>query len=88
MDMNEFYRSFVPGEEQKRIQALEPFDEFEVGLPWCVQNVEREARWLAGGHKTKRFFLCSQRVNRVGWRQKSLFIWCNQNMIYRTLVKS
>ncbi|XP_032075543.1 tRNA wybutosine-synthesizing protein 4, partial [Thamnophis elegans] len=27
--MNEFYRSFVPGEEQKRIQALEPFDEFE-----------------------------------------------------------
>ncbi|XP_013912925.1 PREDICTED: tRNA wybutosine-synthesizing protein 4 [Thamnophis sirtalis] len=29
MDMNEFYRSFVPGEEQKRIQALEPFDEFE-----------------------------------------------------------
>ncbi|XP_070799804.1 tRNA wybutosine-synthesizing protein 4 [Pituophis catenifer annectens] len=29
MDMNEFYRSFMPGEEQKRIQALEPFDEFE-----------------------------------------------------------
>uniref|UniRef100_A0A8C6XE04 Leucine carboxyl methyltransferase 2 n=1 Tax=Naja naja TaxID=35670 RepID=A0A8C6XE04_NAJNA len=29
VDMNEFYRSFVPGEEQKRIQALEPFDEFE-----------------------------------------------------------
>ncbi|XP_063162163.1 tRNA wybutosine-synthesizing protein 4 isoform X1 [Candoia aspera] len=29
MDMNEFYGCFVPGEEQKRIQALEPFDEFE-----------------------------------------------------------
>ncbi|XP_026544170.1 tRNA wybutosine-synthesizing protein 4 isoform X2 [Notechis scutatus] len=29
VDMNEFYRSFVPGEEQNRIQALEPFDEFE-----------------------------------------------------------
>ncbi|XP_070605429.1 tRNA wybutosine-synthesizing protein 4 isoform X2 [Erythrolamprus reginae] len=29
MDMNEFYRSFVPGEEQERMQALEPFDEFE-----------------------------------------------------------
>ncbi|KAK9402772.1 tRNA wybutosine-synthesizing protein 4 [Crotalus adamanteus] len=29
MDMNEFYGHFVPREEQKRIQALEPFDEFE-----------------------------------------------------------
>ncbi|KAM3836780.1 tRNA wybutosine-synthesizing protein 4 isoform 2-T2 [Vipera latastei] len=29
MDMNEFYGRFVPREEQKRIQALEPFDEFE-----------------------------------------------------------
>ncbi|ETE56974.1 Leucine carboxyl methyltransferase 2, partial [Ophiophagus hannah] len=38
VDMNEFYRSFVPVVEQKRIQALEPFDEFEVGLLWCVQN--------------------------------------------------
>ncbi|XP_060627346.2 tRNA wybutosine-synthesizing protein 4 [Anolis sagrei] len=29
IDMNEFYRRFVPGEEQERIRALEPFDEFE-----------------------------------------------------------
>ncbi|KAF7235161.1 tRNA wybutosine-synthesizing protein 4, partial [Varanus komodoensis] len=31
MDMNEFYRCFVPHDEQQRIQGLEPFDEFEVG---------------------------------------------------------
>ncbi|KAM6447792.1 tRNA wybutosine-synthesizing protein 4 isoform 2-T2 [Liasis olivaceus] len=29
MDMNEFYGCFVPVEERRRIQALEPFDEFE-----------------------------------------------------------
>ncbi|XP_042316186.1 tRNA wybutosine-synthesizing protein 4 isoform X2 [Sceloporus undulatus] len=29
IDMNQFYGSFVPGEEQQRIRALEPFDEFE-----------------------------------------------------------
>ncbi|XP_062983308.1 tRNA wybutosine-synthesizing protein 4 [Elgaria multicarinata webbii] len=29
IDMNEFYRRFVHGDEQRRIQALEPFDEFE-----------------------------------------------------------
>ncbi|XP_007933513.1 tRNA wybutosine-synthesizing protein 4 [Orycteropus afer afer] len=29
MDMNEFYRSFVPAEERWRIENLEPFDEFE-----------------------------------------------------------
>ncbi|XP_061485291.1 tRNA wybutosine-synthesizing protein 4 isoform X2 [Rhineura floridana] len=29
LDMNEFYTHFVPGDEQQRIQALEPFDEFE-----------------------------------------------------------
>ncbi|XP_062833117.1 tRNA wybutosine-synthesizing protein 4 isoform X2 [Anolis carolinensis] len=29
IDMNEFYHRFVPGEEQERIHALEPFDEFE-----------------------------------------------------------
>lgn len=49
MDMNEFYRSFVPGEEQKRIQALEPFDEFEVGLPLvraeCREGGEVACSW-------------------------------------------
>ncbi|XP_006883272.1 PREDICTED: leucine carboxyl methyltransferase 2 [Elephantulus edwardii] len=29
MDMNEFYRRFVPAEERRRIENLEPFDEFE-----------------------------------------------------------
>lgn len=70
MDMNEFYGRFVPREEQKRIQALEPFDEFEVGLPWCRQNVGREAGWLAAGHEDRRFFLRGQCGNTVGWQQK------------------
>lgn len=30
MDMNVFYRHFVSAEEKQRVQALEPFDEFEV----------------------------------------------------------
>ncbi|KAM6202491.1 tRNA wybutosine-synthesizing protein 4 [Rhynchocyon petersi] len=29
MDMNEFYRRFLPAEERRRIENLEPFDEFE-----------------------------------------------------------
>lgn len=29
MDMNEFYRCFVPSEERRRMENLEPFDEFE-----------------------------------------------------------
>ncbi|KAM9202776.1 tRNA wybutosine-synthesizing protein 4 [Dugong dugon] len=29
MDMNEFYRRFLPAEERQRIENLEPFDEFE-----------------------------------------------------------
>lgn len=29
MDMNEFYRCFLPTEERQRIENLEPFDEFE-----------------------------------------------------------
>ncbi|XP_060119772.1 tRNA wybutosine-synthesizing protein 4 [Heteronotia binoei] len=29
IDMNEFYDCFVSGDERRRIQALEPFDEFE-----------------------------------------------------------
>ncbi|KAL7982905.1 hypothetical protein Chor_013511 [Crotalus horridus] len=45
MDMNEFYGHFVPREEQKRIQALEPFDEFEVGL----SDVGRMWRGRRGG---------------------------------------
>lgn len=45
MDMNEFYGRFVPREEQKRIQALEPFDEFEVGL----SGVGRMWRGRRGG---------------------------------------
>ncbi|XP_004861735.1 tRNA wybutosine-synthesizing protein 4 [Heterocephalus glaber] len=29
MDMNEFYRCFLPAEERQRMEYLEPFDEFE-----------------------------------------------------------
>lgn len=29
MDMNEFYRCFLPAEERRRMESLEPFDEFE-----------------------------------------------------------
>ncbi|XP_054421488.1 tRNA wybutosine-synthesizing protein 4 [Pteronotus mesoamericanus] len=29
MDMNEFYRCFVPAKERRRMENLEPFDEFE-----------------------------------------------------------
>lgn len=29
MDMNEFYRCFLPAEERRRMENLEPFDEFE-----------------------------------------------------------
>ncbi|KAM4829064.1 tRNA wybutosine-synthesizing protein 4 [Thomomys bottae] len=29
MDMNEFYRRFLPAEERRRVENLEPFDEFE-----------------------------------------------------------
>ncbi|XP_049754317.1 tRNA wybutosine-synthesizing protein 4 [Elephas maximus indicus] len=29
MDMNEFYRRFLPAQERRRIETLEPFDEFE-----------------------------------------------------------
>ncbi|XP_036300195.1 tRNA wybutosine-synthesizing protein 4 [Pipistrellus kuhlii] len=29
MDMNEFYRCFLPAEERRRVENLEPFDEFE-----------------------------------------------------------
>nr|XP_004660940.2 tRNA wybutosine-synthesizing protein 4 [Jaculus jaculus] len=29
LDLNEFYRCFLPTEERQRVQALEPFDEFE-----------------------------------------------------------
>ncbi|XP_008057822.1 tRNA wybutosine-synthesizing protein 4 [Carlito syrichta] len=29
VDMNEFYRSFLPAEERRRMENLEPFDEFE-----------------------------------------------------------
>lgn len=29
MDMNEFYRCFLPAEERQRVENLEPFDEFE-----------------------------------------------------------
>uniref|UniRef100_A0A8C2VL19 tRNA wybutosine-synthesizing protein 4 n=1 Tax=Chinchilla lanigera TaxID=34839 RepID=A0A8C2VL19_CHILA len=29
MDMNEFYRCFLPAEERLRVERLEPFDEFE-----------------------------------------------------------
>nr|XP_013014260.1 tRNA wybutosine-synthesizing protein 4 isoform X2 [Cavia porcellus] len=29
MDMNEFYRCFLPAEERQRMEHLEPFDEFE-----------------------------------------------------------
>ncbi|XP_004609664.2 tRNA wybutosine-synthesizing protein 4 [Sorex araneus] len=29
MDMNEFYRCFLPTEERQRVESLEPFDEFE-----------------------------------------------------------
>lgn len=30
MDMNEFFTRCTPQEEQQRVQALEPFDEYEV----------------------------------------------------------
>ncbi|XP_055989418.1 tRNA wybutosine-synthesizing protein 4 [Sorex fumeus] len=29
MDLNEFYRCFLPTEERRRVESLEPFDEFE-----------------------------------------------------------
>uniref|UniRef100_A0A8C8SI42 tRNA wybutosine-synthesizing protein 4 n=1 Tax=Pelusios castaneus TaxID=367368 RepID=A0A8C8SI42_9SAUR len=29
IDMNEFYAGFIPEEERRRVQALEPFDEYE-----------------------------------------------------------
>ncbi|XP_074145534.1 tRNA wybutosine-synthesizing protein 4 [Sminthopsis crassicaudata] len=29
VDMNEFYRGFIPAQERERMEALEPFDEFE-----------------------------------------------------------
>ncbi|XP_069862026.1 tRNA wybutosine-synthesizing protein 4 [Dipodomys merriami] len=29
VDMNEFYRRFLPAEERRRVEELEPFDEFE-----------------------------------------------------------
>lgn len=29
LDMNEFYRQFLPAEERRRVENLEPFDEFE-----------------------------------------------------------
>uniref|UniRef100_A0A8C0G6Q3 tRNA wybutosine-synthesizing protein 4 n=1 Tax=Chelonoidis abingdonii TaxID=106734 RepID=A0A8C0G6Q3_CHEAB len=29
IDMNEFYASFIPEDERRRVQALEPFDEYE-----------------------------------------------------------
>ncbi|KAL2790442.1 tRNA wybutosine-synthesizing protein 4 [Daubentonia madagascariensis] len=29
VDMNEFYRCFLPAEERRRMESLEPFDEFE-----------------------------------------------------------
>uniref|UniRef100_A0A674JVY8 tRNA wybutosine-synthesizing protein 4 n=1 Tax=Terrapene triunguis TaxID=2587831 RepID=A0A674JVY8_9SAUR len=29
LDMNEFYASFIPEDERRRVQALEPFDEYE-----------------------------------------------------------
>ncbi|XP_020864841.1 tRNA wybutosine-synthesizing protein 4 [Phascolarctos cinereus] len=29
LDMNEFYHGFLPAEERRRVQTLEPFDEFE-----------------------------------------------------------
>uniref|UniRef100_A0ACB8FFZ8 Uncharacterized protein n=1 Tax=Sphaerodactylus townsendi TaxID=933632 RepID=A0ACB8FFZ8_9SAUR len=47
VDMNEFFDCFVSGEERRRIQALEPFDEFEVirdllplqlRIPWLCGN--------------------------------------------------
>lgn len=32
MDMNEFFTRCIPEDEQQRVQALEPFDEYEVIL--------------------------------------------------------
>lgn len=32
MDMNEFFTCCIPEDEQQRVQALEPFDEYEVIL--------------------------------------------------------
>lgn len=32
MDMNEFFTCCTPEDEQQRVQALEPFDEYEVIL--------------------------------------------------------
>ena len=32
MDMNEFFTCCIPEDEQRRVQALEPFDEYEVIL--------------------------------------------------------
>lgn len=32
MDMNDFFTCCTPEDEQQRVQALEPFDEYEVTL--------------------------------------------------------
>lgn len=32
MDMNEFFTCCIPEDEQRRVQTLEPFDEYEVTL--------------------------------------------------------
>lgn len=40
MDMNEFFTRCIPQEEQQRVQALEPFDEYEVTFLYS------ECQWL------------------------------------------
>lgn len=40
MDMNQFFTCCTPEEEQQRLQALEPFDEYEVSpAPWSTAGL-------------------------------------------------
>lgn len=40
LDMNHFYLGMVPEEERRRVESLEPFDEYEVSLPKASSLIE------------------------------------------------